>query len=157
MHLCIWVCVSTCPCMCAYACGCVCVCIGGVPVFVCMSVCVYVSVFLSVLVCVCVFVSVPECVSVCQRISVSICVCVCFWGNMFHQFIPLLSSPVVAETRVNKHLLTMGLETHRFGCLTTIFQPLPFLDGLSDAGRMYHRHFPPCQARNRFRAKEAEV
>lgn len=47
---------------------------------------------------------------------------------MFRQFIPLLSSPVVAETSVNKHLPTIGLETHRFGRLTTIFQALPSLD-----------------------------
>lgn len=87
-------CVSLHVCVSAYACGRVCVCIGGVSLFMYMSVCVYVSVFLSVFVCV--FVSVSECVWECQCISVSPCVCVCFWGNMSCQFISLLSRPVVA-------------------------------------------------------------
>lgn len=143
--------------MCTYTCACVCVCIGGVSVFMYMSVRVYVSVFLSVFVCVRVFVTVSECVSVCQHISVSICVCVYFWRNTFCQFIPLLSSPVVEETSVNKHLPTTGLETHRFGSLTEIFQALPSLDASVTQERCTIATSPHARHGTDSEANEAEV
>lgn len=137
--------------MCAYACGCVCVCIGGVSVFMYLSVCVYVSVFLSVFVCVRVFVSVS--VFLCVSVSLSLYVFVSTSVEIRFASLYLYCLAVVTETSVNKHLPTIGLETHRFGSLTEIFQALPSLDASVTQEGCTIATSPPCQARNRFRSQ----
>lgn len=79
-----------------------------------MSVCVYLCLCLSVFLCVSVSLSLYVFVSTSVQIR---------FASLY-----LYCLAVVTETSVNKHLPTIGLETHRFGSLTEIFQALPSLD-----------------------------